>query len=175
MICINGYSINNMDKMTKLLYQPIVRVKMNKNIVIKKKRKSHDSYSSSSSSCTDSFDSCDSSDDSDILSSTESTDSRNKNIQIRRASHDMTNENKNSPNRNSPNRNVDTETKVNGILKKLDYNNLTAVQAMLDVTIKKLDEREKELIFYKKRCLAYEKAIETLQNEIKMLKTFEKK
>ena len=138
------------------------------------RKKKPDTDDDSSSSCDDSLGSC-SSFDSDNSSSSDSSPK----VPVKRVNKSPERyEYPKSPLRkqgNSPNPNIDTETKINDILKKLDYNDLASVQTMLDVTIKKLDEREKELLFYQKKCLAYEKAIETLQNETKMLKTFEKK
>ena len=136
------------------------------------KRRIPDESKSSESSCSDSFDSLT---DSDNSSSTESSPK----MPIKRVN--KTPERYNYPSSpvrkqgSSPNPNIDTETKINDILKKLDYNDLSSVQTMLDITIKKLDDREKELLYYQKKCLACEKVIDTLQNEIKTLKTFEKK
>lgn len=69
---------------------------------------------------------------------------------------------------------INTENKLSNILKKLDYTDLKSVQTMLNMTLKKLSDKEKELLQCQKRCLAYEKVIETLSEEIKMLKTFDK-
>jgi len=136
------------------------------------KRRLPDEEKSSDSSCSDSFDSLT---DSDNSSSSESSPK----MPIKRVNKSPERYNyPKSPIRkqgNSPNPNVDTETKVNDILKKLDYNDLSSVQTMLDITLKKLDERERDLLYYQKKCLAYEKVIETLQTEIKTLKIFEKK
>lgn len=68
----------------------------------------------------------------------------------------------------------DTDTRLHNIVKQLDYNNIVAVRTVLDITLKKLEETQKELIYYQRECKVRDKVIEELHNDIKTLKTFEK-
>lgn len=147
------------------------------------RRKPRDGTYSSDSSDTDSFDTS-SMTDSEITSS---TDSGPRKVPVKRVHkspekyeipRSPIRKQDNSPMKkqdNFPDPDTDTERKVNDILKKLDYNDLSSVQTMLDLTLKKLDSREKDLVYYQKKCMAYEKVIETLQNELKTFKNPEKK
>lgn len=66
---------------------------------------------------------------------------------------------------------IETEARINNLLDQLDYNNLHNVQDMLYLTLKRLNEKEQELLLYQKKCRAYEKVISVLKKEIKVIKT----